>query len=75
MAPRHEYWNIIEGQVHLSIDGLALELIESDIAIVRGGDEPTNTRRWEGADDPGARVIIDPPLTMRRQEITGRSPG
>jgi mannose-6-phosphate isomerase-like protein (cupin superfamily) len=37
MAPRHEYWHIIEGQVHLSIDGLALDLIESDIAIVRGG--------------------------------------
>jgi mannose-6-phosphate isomerase-like protein (cupin superfamily) len=37
MAPRHEYWHIIEGQVHISIDGLALDLIESDIAIVRGG--------------------------------------
>jgi hypothetical protein len=37
MAPRHAYWHILEGQVHLSIDGLALDLIESDIAIVRGG--------------------------------------
>ena len=27
----------LRGRVHLSIDGLALDLIESDIAIVRGG--------------------------------------
>ncbi len=37
MAPRHESWHIIERQVYLSIDGLALDLIESDIVIVRGG--------------------------------------
>jgi hypothetical protein len=53
--------------VYLSIDGLALDLIESDIVIVRGGMSRQIHAVCEGADGPGARVIINPPVTMRRQ--------